>query len=188
MLAAALVLTGCSDDQVGRSEASAQSGYIEGDGAVTLIEPAERKPAPEFSASYLDQEGSFSLAEAEGEVVVLNVWGSWCPPCREEAPALQAVASEVEQEGLDVRFVGVNTRDTETAALAYEEEFGITYPSVVDAKGEAMLAFRDTLPPAAIPSTLVIDRQGRMAARVLGPITETSLRGLVDDVVSDAPA
>lgn len=186
VLVAALLLTACSDGQVERTEAGGQSGYIEGDGAVSLIEPADRVPAPEFSAPYLDQDGQFQLADTAGEVVVLNVWGSWCPPCREEAPALQAVAEQVEQEDLDVQFVGVNTRDTETAALAYEEEFQITYPSVVDTNGEAMLAFRETLPPAAIPSTLVIDRQGRMAARVLGPITETSLRGLIDDVVNDA--
>ncbi|MFW6092175.1 MAG: TlpA family protein disulfide reductase, partial [Actinomycetota bacterium] len=121
-----------------------------------------------------------------GEIVVLNVWGSWCPPCRKEAPALQAVHEDLADEG--VRFVGVNTRDDEVAALAFEEEFGITYPSVVDPDGRRMLAFRDTLPPNAIPTTLVIDRDGEMAARVLGEITESSLRGLLTDLIGEGRA
>lgn len=181
---AAAVLAGCSDGQVGRGDTGGQSGYIEGDGVVTTIAPAEREPAPAFAGPLLD-EGEFDLASAVGDVVVVNVWGSWCPPCRKEAPGLQAVYDELAPEG--VRFVGVNTKDGETGANAFEDEFGITYPSVFDPKGEALLAFRDTLPPAAIPSTLVIDREGRMAARVLGPIGEGSLRELVSDIAAEDP-
>lgn len=180
--AATLLLGACSDGQVQRSDNAEQSGYIEGDGAVVTYPPAEREPAPEFGGPLLGG-GEFDLASAAGDVVVLNVWGSWCPPCRKEAPGLQAVHEALADDG--VRFVGVNTRDTETGAKAYEKEFGITYPSVSDPKGEALLAFRDTLPPQAIPSTLVIDRQGRMAARVLGPIGETSLREMVSDIATE---
>lgn len=149
---------------------------------VTLVDPAEREPAPEFSGPTLDGD-EFSLSEQAGSVVVLNVWGSWCAPCRAEAPAFAAVAEETADDG--VVFVGVNTRDTETAALAFEEEFDVPYPSVVDSDGRRLLAFRDTLPPAAIPSTLVVDRDGDMAARVIGPITETSLRELVTEVAEE---
>lgn len=184
-LALAVGLGGCSDGQVTRNSSSENIGYIEGDGVVSIIPPEKREPAPEFGGPLLGDEGEFTLADAAGDVVVLNVWGSWCPPCRKEAPDLQAVYEELADDG--VRFIGVNTRDgqTETAALAFEEEFGITYPSVVDPHGEALLAFRETLPPAAIPSTIVVDRQGRMAARVLGPIGRVSLRDLVADVVAE---
>ncbi|MGH8774399.1 MAG: TlpA family protein disulfide reductase [Jiangellaceae bacterium] len=179
---AVLLVAGCSDGQVQRSDDGGQSGYISGDGAVTTIAVADREPAPAFSGPLLDG-GEFDLADTRGDIVVLNVWGSWCPPCRKEAPALQAVYESLADQG--VRFVGVDIRDTKTAARAFQDEFGITYPSIFDPDGRHLLAFRDTLPPAAVPSTLVIDRQGRMAARVLGAITETSLRQLVTDILTD---
>lgn len=181
----ALALAGCSDGQVGRSDDDGgQQGYIEGDGVVTTINPADRVAAPEFTGELIDG-GDYALAEALGNVVVLNVWGSWCPPCRKEARGLQAVFEELQPDG--VQFVGVNTKDTERRATAFEDEFGITYPSVFDPDGVDLLAFRETLPPAAIPSTLVIDRQGMLAARVLGPIGEASLRDLVADIAAEDP-
>jgi thiol-disulfide isomerase/thioredoxin len=183
IVAVALLAVGCSDGQVERSDDAAQIGYIEGS-SVTTIPPGEREPAPDFGGPILgEDEAEFNLADAQGEVVVLNVWGSWCPPCRKEAPALQAVHEELADEG--VRFVGVNTRDNETDALRFEEEFGVTYPSVVDTDGRRMLAFRDTLPPNAIPTSLVIDQDGNLAARVLGEVTESTLRGLIEDVLAE---
>jgi thiol-disulfide isomerase/thioredoxin len=179
-VAASALLAGCGGD--GRVEASAEAGFVQGSGIVTVIDTAEREPAPEFSGPTLDG-GEFDLAEQAGNVVVLNVWGSWCAPCRAEAPALAAVANDTADDG--VVFIGVNTRDTTTAAQAFEDEFDVPYPSVVDTDGRRLLAFRDTLPPAAIPSTLVIDRDGNMAARVLGEITETSLAALVADVAAE---
>ncbi|HEX2360703.1 MAG TPA: TlpA disulfide reductase family protein [Jiangellaceae bacterium] len=182
----ALVLAGCSDGQVQRTETAGQTRYVEGSGVVTIVPPDERQPAPQFSGPLLGDTGEFDLAQANGDVVVLNVWASWCPPCRKEAPALQAVAADLADDG--VRFVGVNVRDNETDAGAFEHEFGVTYPSVVDPTGTLLLAFRDTLPPSAIPSTLVIDRQGRLAARVLDEVTETSLRDLVGDIAAEETA
>jgi thiol-disulfide isomerase/thioredoxin len=186
MVGAVLAVAGCSDGQVQRSDDAAQIGYIEGS-SVTTIPPGDREPAPEFGGPLLGQDGAeFNLADARGEIVVLNVWGSWCPPCRKEAPALQAIHEELAGDG--VRFVGVNTRDYNTTdALRFEEEFGITYPSVVDTDGRRLLAFRDTLPPNAIPTTLVIDQAGNLAARVLGEVTETTLRELIGDVLAEAP-
>lgn len=180
----ALGLAGCSSGQVGRADSDGGSdiGFVAGDGVLTLVPAGEREPAPPFSGPLLDG-GEFDLASMLGDVVVLNVWGSWCAPCRQEAPGLQAVYQEFADSG--VQFVGVNTRDTKANARAFQTEFGITYPSVFDPKGEALLAFRDQLPPAAIPSTLVIDRQGRMAARVVGPISEESLRDLVSDIATE---
>jgi thiol-disulfide isomerase/thioredoxin len=179
--ALAVTLSGCGGD--GRVEPAAEAGFVQGSGVVTVVPRAEREPAPEFSGPTLDG-GSFDLAEERGNVVVLNVWGSWCAPCRAEAPALVSVAEETSDDG--VVFVGVNTRDTTTAAQAFEDEFEVPYPSVVDTDGRRLLAFRDTLPPAAIPSTLVVDREGGMAARVLGEISETSLRDLVTEVAEES--
>jgi thiol-disulfide isomerase/thioredoxin len=179
LLLAVLVLAGCGD---GRVEQAAEAGFVQGGGVVTVVDPADRQPAPAFSGPTLDG-ATFDLADQRGDVVVLNVWGSWCAPCRAEAPDLVAVAESTADDG--VVFVGVNTRDTETAARAFEDEFDVPYPSVVDADGRRLLAFRDTLPPAAIPSTLIIDRNGDMAARVVGPISETSLQDLVAQVAEE---
>jgi thiol-disulfide isomerase/thioredoxin len=176
-------LVGCSGD--GRVEPADSAGFVQGSGVVTVVPPDDRDPAPDFVGPLLDG-GTFDLAEARGDVVVLNVWGSWCAPCRAEAPDLVAVAKATQDDG--VQFVGVNTRDTTTAAQAFEKEFDVPYGSVVDGDGRLLLAFRDTLPPAAIPSTLVIDREGRMAARVVGPITQTSLADLVDEVAQEPAA
>lgn len=182
---AALALAGCSDGQVGRDDAAGgEAGYITGDGTLTLVDLADREAAPEFNAPLLDGSGEFSLTEAEGEIVVLNVWASWCPPCRKEAPDLQEVSEELAADG--VRFVGVNTKDTsERAALQFEDEFGVTYPSVYDPDGIALLAFRDTMPPQSIPSTIVIDREGRLAALALGAISGPTLRDIVADIAAE---
>ncbi len=179
-VAIALSLSACGSD--GRVEQASQAGFVQGGGVVTIVEPGDREPAPAFSGPTLDG-GSFDLADERGNVVVLNVWGSWCAPCRAEAPALASVAEQTADDG--VVFIGVNTRDTETAALAFEDEFDVPYPSVVDTDGRRLLAFRGTLPPAAIPSTLVVDRDGGMAARVLGEISETSLLDLVTEVAGE---
>lgn len=182
--ALAVGATGCGSD--GRVQpAAASAGFVEGNGVVTVVPAAEREPAPEFSGPLLEG-GSFDLADAQGDVVVLNVWGSWCAPCRSEAPGFAAVAADTADQG--VRFVGVNTRDTTVGAQTFVDEFALGYPSVVDPDGRLLLAFRDTLPPAAIPSTLVVDREGRMAARVLGPISEQSLADLVGQVAQEEPA
>jgi thiol-disulfide isomerase/thioredoxin len=183
---AVAAVTGCSDGQVERSDSGGQTRYVEGSGVVTIVPPDERKQAPEFSGPLLGSVGDFDLAQAKGTIVVLNVWASWCPPCRREAPALQEVSTEL--AGQDVQFVGVNVRDNDTDAQAFEQEFGLTYPSVVDTTGALLLAFRDTLPPSAIPSTLVIDREGRLAARVLDEVTEISLRELVADIAAEDTA
>lgn len=147
-----------------------------------VIDPADRVTAPEVEGVTL-QGDSLSLSDFDGDVIVLNVWGSWCAPCRAEAETLQEVAAKTGPDG--VQFVGLNTRDQTAAALAFERRFGVEYPSLVDADGQLQLAFSDSLPPSAIPSTLIIDRSGRVAARVLGATTYTQLKGLVDDVAAE---
>ena len=171
--AALLALTGCATPSAGTG------GFVTGDGSITVIDPGQRRPAPQITGTTLDGE-EWDSATAAGTVVVYNVWGSWCQPCRAEAPALQAVAEATADRAV---FVGLNTRDLDPAApRAFVRAFGITFPSIFDPDGSLLLAFAGDLPPSAIPSTLVVDAQGRVAARVVGTTTEATLLGLVDDI------
>lgn len=144
---------------------------------------AERVPAPTLSGRTLS--GSrLTTRQFRGRVLVINAWGSWCPPCRAEAPDLRRAA--LETRDLGVQFLGIDTRDNAASARAFVREFRIPYPSIVDEKGSVLLALRDTVPARAIPSTVVLDREGRIAARVVGRVRYPTLRGLIDDVVNEA--
>jgi len=161
------------------------AGFVAGDGTVQVIDPADRKAAPALSGKTLTGD-TFTLADHVGSVVVLNVWGSWCSPCRKEAPELQAAYTRLTTEAAGkVAFVGVNTRDNDPGpAIAFERGFRVTYPSVYDPSGRQLLGFANSLPAMAIPSTLVIDAKGRVAARILGATTTTTLVDVVKDVES----
>ncbi|MBB6120917.1 TlpA family protein disulfide reductase [Nocardiopsis algeriensis] len=177
--AAVLVLTGCA----GGNEIEAGGGddrFISGDGSATAFAAGDRVDAPEVAGTTLEGD-EVSLDDHEGEILVLNVWASWCGPCRSEQPVLDEVHTEY--SGLGVDFLGVNIKDDETAALAYQDNMGVPYPSLYDQPGEVPQAFRDTVPPRAIPSTLVLDPEGRIAARVIGATTYGQLTGLLDDLV-----
>lgn len=176
---------GCGSD--GGTEPPSGSGqnaqwFVAGDGSITVLAASEREPAPDVSGQTLDG-GTFSLADHEGDVVVLNVWASWCAPCRAESPGLERVWQSTRSQG--VQFVGVNVKDSEASARAFVRRFDLTYPSIYDQPGRVPLAFGGTLPPAAIPSTLVLDRQGRVAARALGGLTERELRRVVERVAQE---
>lgn len=175
-----LWVAGCSLG-ASTSETDGQD-YVAGDGSSQIIEVDRRLTAPDVSGVTLEGK-DLALADFAGKVVVVNVWGSWCAPCRAEAPILQEVYSETRKRG--VAFLGVNTRDQEAAAIAFEKGFGITFPSLVDEGGELQLAFREFLPANAIPSTLIIDRNGLVAARILGATTYSQLTYLVDQVASE---
>lgn len=147
-----------------------------------LYETADRKLAPALVGPGLGL-GQISTAEMTGKVVVLNVWGSWCGPCRKEAPDLARAARQFSAE--NVAFIGVDTRDNETAAEAFVRGFGIPYPSLFDPAGTLMLPWHDIVPLSAIPSTVVLDPQGRVAARVIGTVDYTTLTGIVGDVLAE---
>ncbi len=146
--------------------------------------PGERHDAPELSGKTVDG-GQLDVDDYRGKVVVLNVWGSWCGPCRAEAKNFEKVYQDTRDQG--VQFVGINTRDTSTtAALRFEKEQGVTYPSLYDPSGKLMLRFeKGTLNPQAIPSTLVIDRDGKIAARALQALSEEKLRKMLDPVLAE---
>lgn len=178
-LVTGLALTACSSSS---SSEQSNSRYISGDGSVVIVPEAERVAAPEITGETLDGK-SFNLADYKGKVVPLNIWASWCAPCRAEAPALEQLSRELGPKG--VQFVGINTRDTKPAAQAFVKRFDLTYPDVWDPDGKIQLQFRGTLPPQAIPSTLVVDRQGRVAARILGKIDRTQIRELLTDLLAE---
>lgn len=179
VLSLALLATACGG---GSSEGAsgAATRFVAGSGAVTTVPEDKRKPAPELSGETLGGR-TISLDDYKGSVVVLNVWGSWCPPCRKEAPELAKAARKLEGKG--VEFLGIDTRDNNPApARAFVERFDIPYPSLYDPDGRLLLGFSGTIPPSAIPSTLVIDQQGRVAARILGESTSTTFVQLARDV------
>ena len=181
--ALALVLASCGARSAGDPVVNGNGqNFVAGDGTATFIAPSQRQASPNISGKTLD-DASLSLASLRGHVVVLNVWGSFCGPCRSEAPTLRAAYHNTKAHG--VRFVGIDTRDQVAAARAFVDAFHVPYPSLVDQSGSMLLAFRNTLPPSAIPSTLVLDRNGDVAARVVGPVTYTQLMQLINKVVAE---
>src|SRR5699024_1174833 len=153
-LAGALLLAACGTDTSARY-GSGDSGYISGDGVATEIPPDERGEPLEVSGTTYDGE-EFSAAAHRGEVIVLNVWYASCPPCRQEAPDLQALHEEFQDQG--VFFIGVNVRDAAGPARAFEETYGITYPSMPDPDATIMYTLRGQVAPYAESSPLVLDR------------------------------
>jgi thiol-disulfide isomerase/thioredoxin len=174
-VAVALATAGCSN-----AGGTGDKGYVDGEGVITVLPVDKRKEPGEVSGETLDGK-HVSLSSYAGKVVVINVWGAWCPPCRAEADELAAAARELAPKG--VVFLGINSRDTSADnARAFERTYDVPYPSIYDPGGRNLLAFHGTLTPNSIPSTVVIDQQGRVAASVLGAITgKTTLVDLVDE-------
>ena len=181
-LVGALLLAGCS---TGEGAVDVNNGgefrFVAGTPAGEVIPSDERASAPEFSGTLLDG-GEFDSAELDGGIAVINFWGSWCAPCRVESPEFQEVYAEVRDRG--VRFLGVNVKDTDQLARAFEDSFGIEYPSLDDPRGEVALAFRD-YPANSIPSTIVLDAQGRVAAVYTGQVSQEDLRAVLDLLLAE---
>ncbi|SJM64852.1 Thiol:disulfide oxidoreductase related to ResA [Agrococcus casei LMG 22410] len=170
LAATALVLAGCaSDDGVAGSVGDA--GYVSGDGFVTEIAAGDRGEAMEFGGETVDGD-AWTTSENAG-VTVVNFWYAACPPCRVEAPVLVDLHEEY---GGDVSFVGVNVRDGAAQAESFDETFGIEYPSILDAQDAAVQrAFSGQIAPNAVPTTIILDAEGRIAARISGAVSDTSI-------------
>ncbi|TDD71831.1 TlpA family protein disulfide reductase [Actinomadura darangshiensis] len=176
------LLAGCAGtDAAGSGPDGGDNRFISGDGNVTQYKAGDRKSVQSVAGETLDGK-AFKLTGLNGKVAVVNFWASWCAPCRGEAPSLQHVYDESKAKG--VEFLGVNFKDSKANAQAFERKFKVTYPSLFDADGQATLAFRE-VPPSAIPSTLVLDRQGRVAARIIGATTYSKLSSLVAKVLAE---
>ncbi|MEO7351365.1 MAG: TlpA disulfide reductase family protein [Marmoricola sp.] len=177
----AVLLLGAVTSACASGASTGDKGYVDGQGIINRLPVEERKTPGEVSGTLLDGT-DLSLEAYAGKVVVLNVWGSWCADCRQEARALAGAARELAKD--DVEFVGVNTKDSSPEqGLAFERRYDVPYPSFYDPSGRTLLAFYGTLIPSAIPSTVVLDAKGRVAASILGKIpSQQTLVDLVRDV------
>ncbi|MFI9720240.1 TlpA family protein disulfide reductase [Streptomyces sp. NPDC052396] len=181
---AALLLSACGSG--GSSGGGGQTQFVQGGGGIDVVKDKDaRKDAPDLSGKTVDDKDLDVAKEYKGKILVVNVWGSWCSPCRGEARSLVKVANDYKDKG--VQFVGINTRDPNPApARAFEKEFEVPYPSLYDSAGKLILRFPEgSLNPQAIPSTIFIDRNGRIAGRALKPLAEDDLRKALDPLVAE---
>ncbi|MFF4675069.1 TlpA family protein disulfide reductase [Streptomyces sp. NPDC001279] len=180
--ACVLLLTACTSG--GTSDSSGEPNFVAGKDGTDAVPASQRVMAPVLSGKTVDGD-VLNVADYKRKVVVLNVWGSWCPPCRAEAKGFETVYQDVKSQG--VQFVGINTRDASPApARAFQRDQGITYPSFYDPSGRLLIRFqRGTLGIQSVPSTLVIDRHGRVAARALGALDKSALLKMVQPLVRE---
>lgn len=177
-LAAAVLAAGCSNAAGGSSD----TGYVAASSGIAVIAAADRTAAPALSGTTLDG-ARLALADYRGDVVVVNVWGSWCTPCRVEGPALEETYEKYRARG--VKFLGINTRDDNAAARAFAASAGLTYPSLQDPDEALVLEFKSVLPATTVPSSVIVDRSGKVAVRILGSVTEPQLVRELDAVLGE---
>ena len=185
--AIALSLTGCASDPLAQQyRESSNKNSIAGDGSITEITPDNRGEPIDFSG-VTSQGDSVTSDQFLGHVLVVNFWYAGCAPCRAEAPELEQVYTETAPQG--VNFVGVNVRDQAATVDTFNKRFGITYQSIIDQDGGAQLAFAAQVPPNAVPTTLILDAKGRVAARILGQLKDPSiLSTLIKDISAESSA
>ncbi|MDF2847166.1 MAG: TlpA family protein disulfide reductase, partial [Oerskovia sp.] len=164
------------DDVVGQ-------GYVSGDGSVKTWDVSDRdEPVVLTGTDY--EGGAVDTSQWLGDVVVINTWYASCAPCRAEAPDLVALANDRAAEG--VHLLGINSTDDAGAALAFERTFEVPYPSIEDTRGEAIATLEGSVPLQAVPTTVVLDREGRVAARIIGRAEGSTLGALVDDLLAES--
>lgn len=172
-----------ADSIAAQAKSGDGKGFVSGDGTIERVALADRSVPLTLSGTTF-QGTPWKVADAKNKVLVLNVWGQWCGPCVAEMPHLQRVWSQVSAAGKPVQFMGINYRDSVETARAFLRSNKITYPSLADNGGRALLALRGKA--NTTPTTLVLDRRGRIAARVSGPITASTLIGVVNDVLGES--
>ena len=186
LLFSVALLAGCASDPLAEQfAAGTQKNYISGSGDITVIAAADRGEPVSWTGT-TDTGETLASADYDGEVVVLNFWYAACPPCRVEAPDLEALHQLYLDEGAS--FVGVNVRDQAETALTFAQETGVSFPSIIDTNtGNLLLAYAGTVAPNAVPTTLVIDKQGRVAARFLGAIDgQSTLSTIIRETIAEA--
>ncbi|GAA4349274.1 TlpA family protein disulfide reductase [Angustibacter luteus] len=186
VLAAVALTSACSDDPnsvAAQANAGDGKGYVAGDGTVEQIAPTDRSTKIRVQGKTLEGKAIDSSTYL-GKVVVLNKWGSWCPPCNAEAPGLEKTSQEL--AGEDVQFLGVDIRESAATGLAFQRRMKISYPSLAWDGGGVLLQMKGKA--NATPTTLVLDREGRLAGRISGEVTGSVLRDMVQDVLDEQPA
>jgi thiol-disulfide isomerase/thioredoxin len=181
-----LGLTACSSDPnsiAAQAKSGDGKGFVSGDGTIERV-ALDKRAAPLTVRGTTLAGAPWDVADAREKVLVLNVWGQWCGPCVAEMPHLQQVWSQFSAAGKPVQLMGINYRDGVETARAFLRANKITYPSLEDDGGRTLLALRGKA--NTTPTTLVLDRQGRIAARVSGPVTAATLSGLVNDVLGES--
>ncbi|MFJ2704619.1 TlpA family protein disulfide reductase [Streptomyces sp. NPDC087428] len=182
--AAALALTLSACGKGDETGGGGDTNFVTGTGGISTVAKGDRATAPKLDGESLDGE-HLDLADYKGKVVVLNAWGSWCGPCRLEAKYFTKVAKATADQG--VQFVGINTRDPRRGpAVSFEKDYGVTYPSFFDPTGKLLLRFpKGMLNLQTIPSTVVIDRNGKIAARSLAALDDTKLHEMIDPLIAE---
>ncbi|MGH3836641.1 MAG: TlpA family protein disulfide reductase [Pseudonocardiaceae bacterium] len=181
LVAAVLLLAGCATG----TDAVARGGTFEfvspgGKTDIFYDPPATRGVVGDLSGDSLTEPGvTVSLDRYRDQVVVLNVWGSWCGPCRAEAADLVQVANAT--AGQRVQFIGIDVRDSRQAGADFARDFGLTYPSIFDPPGRTLLALKG-IPRSVVPLTIVLDRQHRVAAVFLHAVQAQDLQPIVERI------
>ena len=175
-------LTGCSSPTADNGQATTQPGYRSDDGATQTWPAGSRTGPVELSGTDVDG-ATQDVAAWRGDVVLLNTWYAACPPCRAEAPDLVALANDYEAQGL--HLLGVNSTDATGTAAAFDREFAVPYPSIVDTDGSAVAALHGVVPINAVPTTVLLDREGRVAGRIIGRVDPSTVRSIVDELLAE---
>lgn len=184
LLISLLVLTGCTTDPLAEQFRSGDNkNYIAGDGTVTEFAKGSRPKAANWSGVTESGE-NISSTQLTGVITVMNFWYAGCAPCRVEMPELIELQEKFLPEG--VQFIGVNVRDTAQTSLAFARKVGMNFPSIMDAKtGSVVLSFTGIVTPQAVPTTILIDSDGNISARVLGRIDKGILETLIETAIED---
>ena len=176
-----LMLVGCSSTDVDQTTPGGRYEFTGATAAGQVVPVPDRASAPSFGGELLD-DTPFDSRQLAGDITVINFWGSWCAPCRVETPDLQAVYADVKEQG--VQFLGIDVKDERQLASAFVANVGAEYPSIFDPRGEVALAFRG-FPANVVPSTILLDRDGRVAAVYTGAVTQKNLRAALGALLQE---
>jgi len=184
LVATSLALSGCVANDSLVNDVVEQN-YTSADGTITELAMSNRGEPLSFESSDTTDGSTIRSEDYVGSVLVVNFWFAACPPCRYEAPDLAEISAKYAADG--VQFLGVNVYDERAMARSFETDFAIPYPSVLDvATGEIRLAFSGQLPPNGVPTTIIVDRSGRVAARLSGAIMDRAVfEDMIDSVLAE---
>jgi thiol-disulfide isomerase/thioredoxin len=183
-ITATVMASGCtsSKESVASGPQVGAPGYVSGNGTIKVFRVNDRETAPPVRGRLLDG-GSYDIRDRVGRVVVVNFWASWCSPCRDEQPRLNVAYTAVRPKGVDFLGIDLGAGDNDSAAQAFRRTFAVQYPSIVDESGGTLLGFRGI--PAYPPSTAVIDRDGRIAARIVGATPKGVLQPIIEQIAAE---